>query len=97
VASVASVTTQQNQGLFATAATDTARNATDNPLKNTSENNAATAATLATLPGEKGEEQKCDQCGGRIDRTQRDHTIAGREAWLHPECEPFWAEGNGCG
>jgi hypothetical protein len=59
---------------------------TDTPPKITSENNVG-----------KTEEQKCAQCLGRIDGTDCARTIGDHKVWLHPECEPFWADGNGWG
>ena len=97
VTRVTSVTTQQNQGSLVTAVTDAQRNVTDTPPKITSENNVVTAVTAVTLSGGKGEEQKCAECLGRIDGTECARTIGDHEVWLHPECEPFWAKGNGWG
>ena len=34
---------------------------------------------------------------GRIDGTECARTIGDHEVWLHPECEPFWSEGDGWG
>jgi hypothetical protein len=97
VTRVTSVTAQQNQGSLVTAVTDAQRNVTDTPPKITSENNVVTAVTAVTLAGGKGEEQKCAQCLGRIDGTECARTFGDHEVWLHPECAPFWAEGNGWG
>ena len=88
------MTTQQNQGSLVTAVTEAQRHVTDTPPKITSENNAVTAVTLS---GGKGEEQKCAKCLGRIDGTECARTIGDHEVWLHPECEPFWSEGDGWG
>jgi putative DNA primase/helicase len=41
--------------------------------------------------------RQCIQCCGRLDGTERPHTIGVREVWLHPECKPFWTEGGGWG
>jgi len=41
--------------------------------------------------------QSCAQCGGHIDGKERPVRVAGEAVWLHPECKPFWAKGDGWG
>jgi hypothetical protein len=36
----------------------------------------------------------CAQCNGPPDGTEQLHTVAGRTAWLHPECRRFYVEGH---
>jgi hypothetical protein len=40
---------------------------------------------------------KCRQCAGIPDGTEQKHIIDGECVWLHRECQPFWAEGDGWG
>jgi hypothetical protein len=41
------------------------------------------------------EDHSCRQCGGAFDVTEQKHVIAGRTAWLHPECRRFYVEDRG--
>jgi putative DNA primase/helicase len=43
------------------------------------------------------EEPVCAQCAGKHDGTERPFTIGDRAIWLHPECQPFFPEGDGWG
>jgi putative DNA primase/helicase len=47
--------------------------------------------------GGAGDVRRCAQCDGTPDGKERRYPRGDREVWLHPECEPFWAEGNGWG
>ena len=47
--------------------------------------------------GGAGDIRRCAQCDGTPDGQERPYPRGDREVWLHPECEPFWAEGNGWG
>jgi len=50
------------------------------------------------LPRQKEcERPVCAQCAGKHDGTERPFTIDDRAIWLHPECQPFYPEGDGWG
>jgi Protein of unknown function (DUF3102) len=53
------------------------------------------ASEVSLVPGDEAE--RCAQCRGAIDGTERQFLIKGEQVWLHPECQPFWAEGDGWG
>jgi putative DNA primase/helicase len=40
--------------------------------------------------------ERCAQCNAH-DGTERPHTVGNCTVWLHPECAPFWSEGDGWG
>ena len=52
-------------------------------------------AAVADLSGHEG--PVCAQCAGKHDGTERPFTIDDRAIWLHPECQPFYPEGDGWG
>lgn len=39
----------------------------------------------------------CPQCNAIPDGTEQPHTTGNETVWLHPECKPFWVEGDGRG
>ena len=47
--------------------------------------------------GAAADVRRCAQCNGTPDGRERPYPRGDREVWLHPECEPFWAEGDGWG
>ena len=53
--------------------------------------------TTASSGTGAGRRPTCVQCGGVHDGKERLHTAGDRTVWLHPECKPFWAEGDGWG
>jgi hypothetical protein len=65
----------------------------DNYTKNIIKTNGV--AAVADLSGHEG--PVCAQCAGKHDGTERPFTIEDRAIWLHPECQPFYPEGDGWG
>jgi hypothetical protein len=52
----------------------------------------------AKIPPQSSEAiRRCQQCNGAPDGTEHIHEVSGRQVWLHPECRPFWPEGDGWG
>src|SRR5262249_13084043 len=66
-------------------------------------NNVSDVSLVSLLPCHGGQRHSgrqtgaCAQCRGTIDGTERLHTVNQHEVWLHPECRPFWTEGDGWG
>jgi hypothetical protein len=52
----------------------------------------------AKIPAQSSEAiRRCQQCNGTPDGTEIVVVKDDHEVWLHPECEPFWPEGDGWG
>lgn len=58
-------------------------------------NGIANVADVALLQPKGG--SKCAQCSGHPDGKEQQYVVGGQQVWLHPECKPFWAEGDGWG
>jgi hypothetical protein len=85
-----------DRGYVADKVAPVAAEVADNYPKNIIKTNGVAAvAAVADLSGHEG--PVCAQCAGKHDGTERPFTIDDRAIWLHPECQPFYPEGDGWG
>jgi hypothetical protein len=70
--------------------------ATDKNSPKSLKNNDCDGATDTNLLSRHSghTEQRCRQCNGTPDDTEREYTIDGEQVFLHEQCAPFWRVGN---